>query len=80
MSMRKKRMNMFKPRGPQKPSFKPTGINPFALIKFLEKAQLDLTRRGELDTAFRIEMLKTYFEEDYEVGKPLEYHGQILGF
>lgn len=71
---------MFKPRGPQKPSFKPTGINPFALVKFLEQAQLDLTKRGELDSAFRLEMLKTYFQEDYEPGKPLNYSGQVLGF
>lgn len=71
---------MFKPRGPQKPSFKPTGINHFALVKFLEQAQLDLTKRGELDSAFRLEMLKTYFQEDYEPGKPLNYSGQVLGF
>lgn len=72
---------MFKPtRGPHKPSIKPTGINPFALIKFLEQAQIDLAKRGELDASFRFEMLKTYFEQDYEVGKPLNYSGQVLGF
>lgn len=70
---------MFKPRGPQKASFKPTGINHFQLIKFLEQCQKRLEVEGEKDSAFRIEMIKEYFKEDYSPGKPLEFDGRVLG-
>lgn len=71
---------MFKPtRGPSKPSLKTSGINHFALVKFLEQCQQRLEDEGDSNSAFRIEMIKTYFQEDYEEGKPLKFSGQVLG-
>lgn len=73
---------MFKPtRGFSKPALRAGGgINQFALIKLLETCEAELRVRGEEESAFRFEMLKTFFKEDYEEGKSLKYNGQMLGF
>jgi hypothetical protein len=73
---------MFKPtRGMSKPTLRgSSGINQFALIKLLEACEAELRTKGEENSAFRFEMLKTFFKEDYEEGKPLKYSGQMLGF
>ena len=71
---------MFAPRGPQKPKFKPTGINVFALIKFLKECEHELDLREEEDSAYRFMMLREFFEKDYEEGKPLKYDSKALGF
>lgn len=70
---------MYGPRGPRKPSLKLTGINHFALIKFLEDCEKRLLQENETESAFRFEMMKTYFKEDYEPGKPLKFTGSVLG-
>ena len=71
---------MFKPtRGPQKPSFKQTGINHFQLIKFLQLCQKRLEMEGERDSAFRFEMVVDYLKQDYVPGRPLEFDGKVLG-
>jgi len=70
---------MFKPRGPQQPSFKQTGISQFQLVKFLEDAQKRLELEGEKESAFHIEMIAEYFKQDYEPGKPLKFNGRVLG-
>jgi len=72
---------MFKPtRGPQKPSFKATGISPFQMIKFLERYQEKLNSIGEQEAAFRIEMLVDYFENDYNSETGLFFDSRKLGF
>ena len=71
---------MFKPtRGASKPTLRSSGINQFALIKFLEECQRRLEVEGDQHSAFRFEMVKTYFQQDYEEGKPLRFTGQVLG-
>lgn len=71
---------MFKPtRGPSKPSLKTSGINHFALVKFLQQCQDRIEKEGDAAGAFRVEMIKTYFQEDYEDGKPLKFSGQVVG-
>lgn len=71
---------MFKPtRGPSKPTLKSSGINQLALVKFLQDCEDYLLRSGDQDGAFRVEMIKTYFKEDYEEGKPLKFSGQVVG-
>ena len=71
---------MFAPRGPQKPKFKQTGINVFALIRFLKECEHELDLREEEDSAHRFMMLREFFEKDYEEGKPLKYDSKALGF
>lgn len=72
---------MFKPtRGPQKPTFKQSGISPFQLIKFLENYKNKLDSIGEKDSAFRIEMLVDYFEQDYHADRALHFDSSKLGF
>lgn len=71
---------MFKPRGPQKASFKATGISHFKLIDFLEKYQNKLNSIGEEEAAFRIEMLVDYFKNDYDPDKSLAFDTRKLGF
>lgn len=71
---------MYAPRGPSKPKLKLTGINHFALVRFLEDCEKRLLLENEPEAAFRIEMIKTYFKEDYEEGKPLKFSGSVLGF
>lgn len=72
---------MFKPtRGPQKPSFKNTGISHFALIRFLESYQRKLNSIGEDDSALRIELLVDFFKNDYEPGRGLDFDSRKLGF
>ena len=70
---------MYAPRGPSKPTFKQNGINHFTLIKFLEDCEKRLLQENEPESAFRIEMIKTYFKEDYEEGKPPKFSGSVLG-
>jgi hypothetical protein len=70
---------MFTPRGPSKPTVKLNGINHFALIKFLDDCEKRLIQENETESAFRIEMIKTYFAEDYEPGKPLKFTGSVIG-
>ena len=72
---------MFKPhRGPQKPSFQPSGISPNKLIQFLEHAQHRCADAGEEEAAFRFEMMVEYLRKDYVPGKPLEFNSMVLGF
>lgn len=71
---------MFKPRGPQKSSFKMTGINHFTLISFLEQYQRKLNTVGEEEAAFRVEMLVDYFKNDYDPNKGLTFDTRKLGF
>lgn len=71
---------MFTPRGPQKPKFKPGGINLFSLVRFLRDCEHELDARDEKDAAYRFMMLREYFEKDYEEGKPLRYDCKALGF
>ena len=71
---------MFKPtRGPSKPSVRTSGINEFALVKFLEQAKDYLERNEKADQAFVVEMLTDYFKHDYEPGKPLKFTAQVVG-
>jgi len=72
-------MIVFKPRGPQKATFKPSGINHFALIRFFEDCRKKLDERGEAESAFYMEMLSEYFKNDYEEGKPLVFNSRVLG-
>ena len=69
---------MFKPRGPHKPTFKPSGVNQFALVRFLEAYQQLIEKNNE-DAAFYIEQLVTFFKEDYDCSRPLEFDSQKLG-
>jgi hypothetical protein len=71
---------MFKPtRRHNNPIFKQSGINHFSLIRFLEDCEKRLLQENETESAFRVEMMKTYFKEDYEPGKPLKFTGSVLG-
>lgn len=71
---------MFKPtRGPQRPSISKSGISHWQMIKFIEQCETALKQIGEEESAFRFEMLKEYFKNDYEEGKPPKYSGQVLG-
>jgi len=69
---------MFKPRGPQKASFKPTGVNQFALVKFLEQYR-DRIEKDNSDAAFYVDQLVTFFKEDYDSKMPLAFDSQRLG-
>ena len=71
---------MFKPRGPQKPSFKATGISHFTLINFLEQYQKKLNTIGEEEASLRIEMLVEFFKNDYDPGRGLQFDTKKLGF
>jgi len=71
---------MFAPRGPQKPKFKPNGINVFSLIRFLRDCEHDLDINEEKEAAYRFSLLREYFEKDYEEGKPLRYDSRAIGF
>jgi len=71
---------MFRPRGPQKPSYQPTGVNPTKLIKFLEDAQKCCERNGEMDSALRFECMVDFFKRDYELGKPVTFRPGVIGF
>ncbi len=71
---------MFAPRGPQKPKFKPSGINVFSLIRFLRDCEHDLDINEEKEAAYRFSLLREYFEKDYEEGKPLRYDSRAIGF
>ena len=71
---------MFAPRGPQKPKFKPNGINVFSLIRFLRDCEHDLDINEEKEAAYRFSLLREYFEKDYEEGKPLRYDSSAIGF
>lgn len=72
---------MFKPtRGAQRPSKTTHGINPFALIKFLESAKTKCEQEGDRDSALRFELMVEYFRNDYEPGKPLKFTGGVIGF
>lgn len=71
---------MFKPtRGPSKPSLRTSGINEFALVKFLEQAQKHLELNNKKEEAFVVEMLGEYFKQDYEPGKPLKFTASAVG-
>ena len=72
---------MFKPRGPQKPSRQQFhGITLPQLIKVLEFSRSRCIEGGDMNAAFRFEMLREYFEKDYDPGKPVKYSGEMLGF
>ena len=71
---------MFKPtRGPSKPTFKLSGINQMALVRFLEAYHDRLCKKEEYDAAFSVEMLADYFKNHYEEGKPLQFDPIKLG-
>lgn len=72
---------MFKPtRGAQRPSKTLQGINPFALIKFLEQAKMKCEQEGDNDSALKFELMVEYFSKDYEPGKPLKFTGGVIGY
>lgn len=71
---------MYKPRGPQAPSFRPTGINPNSLIKFLEAAQKCCEQRGDADSALKFECMVEYFKHDYELGKSITFRPGVIGY
>lgn len=72
-------MTFYAPRGPQKPKMNMMGINHFKLIHFLKDCKERLKVEGEEASAHYMEMLETYFREDYEEGKPLTFKSKILG-
>ena len=69
---------MFKPRGPHKPTFKPSGVNQFALVRFLEAYRQRVEKDND-EAAFYIEQLITFFKEDYDNSMPLVFDSQKLG-
>lgn len=72
---------MFKPtRGPQRASFKSTGISQTQMIKFLEKYKEKIDRTGEIESSYRIEMLIDFFINDYNPDKGLHFDSTKLGF
>jgi len=71
---------MFKPRGPQKPSFKNTGISHFTLIKFFEEYRNYVAKKDpESESAFTLELLEEYFKNDYDPDKTLKFDPVKLG-
>lgn len=71
---------MFKPtRGYQRPKMNMVGINHFKLVHFLEDCKKKLDESGEKESAHYLEMLESYFRNEYSPEKPLKFNSQILG-
>jgi hypothetical protein len=73
-------VTIYKPRGPQKPSFVPEGIRPNHLVRFLRDAQQKCQDKGDEDAAFRLECIADYFEKDYKPGEPIRFKASYAGF
>lgn len=72
-------MTFYAPRGPQKPKMNMMGINQFKLVHFMKDCKDRLNLAGEKEAALYMEMLETFFREDYDQGKPLVFKSTILG-
>jgi hypothetical protein len=73
-------VTLYKPRGPQKPSFVAEGIRHTHLATFLRDVQMMCQDKGEMEASFRFECLADYFEKEYAPGEPLRFRAMHAGF